>query len=76
LWRAALIAALSQKSILNFGIDTMEPFLSALCLLPVCSDFGLKLGNPIFSSAELVRKMLRRIDRVPAVLFGNISRFA
>jgi hypothetical protein len=76
LWRAALIATLSQKSILNFGVDAMQPFLSALCLLPVCSDFGLELGNPIFGRAQLVRKVLRRIDCMPAVLLGNVSRFA
>jgi hypothetical protein len=47
LWRAPLIATLAQKSILNFGVDPMEPLLRAFCLLPVCSDFGLKLGNSI-----------------------------
>jgi hypothetical protein len=71
-----VIATLSQKSILNFGVDAMQPLLSAFCSLLVCSDFGLKFGNPFFGSAELVRKLLRRIDRVPAVLLGNISRFA
>jgi hypothetical protein len=51
LWRTALIATLSQKPILNLGVDAMEPLLGALCPLLVCSDFGLKLGNPIFGRA-------------------------
>ena len=51
LWRAALIVTLSQKSILNFGVDAMEPLLSALSLPSVCSDFGLKFGNPILGRA-------------------------
>jgi hypothetical protein len=51
LWRAALIATGSQKSILDFGIDAMQPLLRALCLLLVCSNFSLKLGNPIFGRA-------------------------
>jgi hypothetical protein len=48
LWRTTLIATLPQKSILNFGVDAMEPLLGALCSLLVRSDFGLKLGNSIF----------------------------
>ena len=75
MWRAATIVTQPEKSILNLSVDAMEPLLCALGLLPVRRDFGLKLGNPIFGRAELVRKPLCRIDRMSAVLLGNISRF-
>jgi hypothetical protein len=73
--RAATIVTLPKKSILNLSVDAMEPLLCALGLLPVRRHFGLKLGNPIFGRAKLVRKPLRRIDRMPAVLLSNISSF-
>ncbi len=47
----ARVITVPQKPILNFGVDAMEPLLSTLCSLLVCSDFSLKLGNSIFCRA-------------------------
>jgi hypothetical protein len=67
---------LTEESIFDFRVDAMEPLLSALGLLPIRRDFGLKLGNPIFGRAKLVRKPLRRVDCMSAVLLGKVSSFA
>ena len=75
LWRAATIVSLPKKSILNLSVDTMEPLLCALGSLPVRHHFGLKLGNPIFGRPKLVRKPLRRIDCMSAVLLSDIRSF-
>ena len=61
-----------QKAILDLRIDFMEPLLCPIGLLPVCFNLGLKLGNAILSSPKLVGKPLRRIDRMSAVLLGNV----
>jgi hypothetical protein len=74
--RAALITALTQKAILNLRIDPVKPLLGAVSLLPVCSDFGLELRNAFLGSAKLVRKPLRRVNGMSAVLLGDISSFA
>ena len=75
LWRAATIVSLPKKSILNLSVDAMEPLLCALGSLPVRRHFGLKLGNPIFGRPKLVRKPLRRIDCMSAVLLSDIRSF-
>ena len=71
-----MIATLTQKPILDFGIDAMEPLLSALCSFLVQGDLSLELGNSIFRRAQLMRKLLRRIDCMSAVLLGDIGSFA
>jgi len=53
----------------------VQPLLGALRLLPVCLDLGLELCNAILGSSKLMRKPLRRIDCVSAVLLGDISSF-
>jgi hypothetical protein len=50
-----MIITLPEKLLLNFRVDAMEPLFSALGLLPVSRDFGLKPGNPSFGGAKLVR---------------------
>jgi predicted membrane protein len=73
LWRAALI--LSEKSILDLRVNFVKPLLGALGLHPICFHLGLELRNPIFGRAKLVRKPLRRIYCMSAVLLGNIGSF-
>ena len=51
LWRASLLTTMPQKSILNFGVDAMEPLFSALCPLLIRRDFRLKVGNTVLGSA-------------------------
>jgi len=73
---AAHVALLAEEAALNFRIDLVQPLLGALGLLPICFNLGLKLCDTILGGAELVRQLLRRIDRMSAVLLGNISSFA
>ena len=68
-----MIATPPQKSILNLSVDFVKPLLGTLGLLPVCFDLGLEFGNPIFGRAELVRKLLRHINCVSAVLLSDIG---
>ena len=58
---------------MDLRVDPMEPLLGALGLLPVRFHLGLKLCNTILGRAQLVRKPLCRINRMPAVLLGNIG---
>ncbi len=37
------------------------------------SDLSFQLCNPILGCAKLMRKLLRHIDGMPAVLLGNIG---
>jgi hypothetical protein len=74
LWRAPLI--LPQKSILDLRIDPVKPLLGALSLLAVRFHLSLELRNAILGCSKLVRKPLRRIDCMSAVLLGDISSFA
>jgi len=64
-----------HKAVLDLRINLMEPLLGALGLLPVCFNLGLKLSYAILRSPKLMGKPLRRIDRMSAVLLGNISSF-
>jgi hypothetical protein len=36
-------------------------------------DLGLKLRNPIFGRAQLVRQLLSHIDGVPAIPLSNVG---
>jgi hypothetical protein len=51
----------------------VQPLLSAIGSLLVSLDFDLKLGDALLRSAKLLRKPLRGIDSVPAILLGKIS---
>jgi hypothetical protein len=72
---SAVVLIFTQKAVLDLCIDLVQPLLRALGLLPVCFNLSLELRNAILGSAKLVWKPLRRIDRVSAVLLGNISSF-
>ena len=72
---SAVVLIFTQKAVLDLRIDLVEPLLRALGLLPVCFNFGLELRNAILGSPKLVCKPLRRIDRMSAVLLGDISSF-
>jgi hypothetical protein len=73
LWRVTTIVTLAEKPIFDLSVDLVQPLLSALGLLSVCFNPCLKLGDTILGSPKLVRKFLRRVDCVPAVLLSNIS---
>src|SRR5262245_16095025 len=53
----------------------MEPLLGPVSPFLISSDLRLQLRNPIFGCAQLMRELLRRLQRVPAVFFCNASRF-
>jgi hypothetical protein len=53
----------------------MEPLLGALGSVAICLDVCFELCNPILSCAQLMRQLLRRLQRVFTVSFGNISGF-
>ena len=52
----------------------MEPLLGALGPVLISSDLCFQLRNPIFGRPQLMRKLLRRLQRVSAVFFRNASR--
>jgi hypothetical protein len=52
----------------------VEPLLRAICSLLLRSDVSFQLGNPILGGAQLMQQLLRHLNRVPAVLLGNIGR--
>jgi hypothetical protein len=62
---------LAQKSVFNLRIDTMEPLFGALGSLLVGGDFRFQFRYSIFSPSKLMRKLLRRLQRVSAVLFRD-----
>jgi hypothetical protein len=74
LWCAVAVIILSEKSIFNLRVNTVQPLLGALGSFLVGGDFRFQLRYPIFSRAKLMRKLLRRLHRVSAVLFRNACR--
>jgi hypothetical protein len=62
-----------HEALLNLRIDSVQPLLGALSLLLVLFEFSLKLCNPMLGRTELVRKLLRCIHRISAVLLNNIG---
>ncbi len=53
----------------------MEPLFRAVGSFVMKPNFGLKFRNPIFGRAQLVRKLLRHIERMLAVRFGHSGGF-
>jgi hypothetical protein len=53
----------------------MQPLLGTLGLLSVRFHLSLQLCNAILGCAELMRKPLRSIDGLCAVLLGSVSGF-
>jgi hypothetical protein len=62
-----------QELFLDVRMNSGQPLLCAFSLLSVRIDLGLKLGNPLFRRAKLMRQPLCRINRVSAVLFGDVG---
>jgi hypothetical protein len=75
LWCSATTVILIEKSILNLSVDLMQPLLGTLGLLSICFHLILELRNAILGRAELMRKPLRRVDGMSAVLLGIVSGF-
>jgi hypothetical protein len=64
---------LAQKTILDLIVDFVQPLLCAFGLLPVRFGLGLEIGNALFGCSELVRKLLRSVDCMSAILLGYIG---
>jgi N6-adenosine-specific RNA methylase IME4 len=62
---------LLKKSIFDLAVDAMEPLLGALGSLLISGEFWFQLRYPIFSGSQLIRKLLRRAERVAAVFVGS-----
>jgi hypothetical protein len=64
-----------QKAALDFGVDLVQPLLCAISLLLIGGDLGFKIGHALFRCAKLLRKLLRGIDSMPAILISDIRSF-
>jgi hypothetical protein len=53
----------------------MEPLLSSLGSFLIGGDLCLQLRYPIVGGTQLIRKLLRHVDRVSVIFIGNISCF-
>jgi hypothetical protein len=71
---AAAPVILPQKSIFDLGINAMEPLLGPISSFLISSEFFFQVRDPIFGGAQLMRKLLRHIQRVSAVFLGDTSR--
>jgi hypothetical protein len=49
----------------------MEPFLRAVGSFPITPNVGLKLCDPLFGAAQLVRKFLSHLKRMLTICFGH-----
>jgi hypothetical protein len=65
---------LTQKSILNLSVDAMEPLLGPVGSFLTGGKLCFQLRDPIFGRVQLMRKLLRYVERTLAVFFGNASR--
>jgi hypothetical protein len=68
------VITLSEKSIFNLRVDTVQPLLSPLGSFLIGGDFGFQLRDPIFGSTQLMREPLRCLQGVSAVFFCSASR--
>jgi hypothetical protein len=71
---SAAALCLSEKAVLDLGVDLMKPLLRAIGSLLLRSDVRFQLCNSILGCAQLMQQLLRHLNRVPAVLLGNIGR--
>jgi hypothetical protein len=67
------VPIVAQKTSFDLGVYLVQPLLRAIGSLLVSLDFGLKLSDALLRCAKLVRKALRCIDSLPAILLGKIS---
>jgi hypothetical protein len=65
---------LPQKSILNLRVNAMEPVLGPIGSFLASGKLCFQLCDPIFGRVQLMRKLLRHVERMSAVFFGNASR--
>ena len=49
----------------------MEPLLGTIGSFSGSSELSLQLGNAVFSRSQLIRKLLRHAERLPAVVVGD-----
>jgi hypothetical protein len=71
---SAAALCLSEKAVLDLGVDLMKPLLRAIGSLLLRSDVSFQLCNSILGGAQLMQQLLRHLNRVPAVLLGNNGR--
>jgi hypothetical protein len=64
---------LLQESILNLCVDAMEPLLGPIGSFLTGSEFCFQVRDPIFGRVQLMRKLLRHVERMSAVFFRNAS---
>ena len=69
------VVNLPQKSIFDLRVNSVQPLLGSISPISVCVDFSLQFRDPLFSRAQLLRKLLSHFQRVSAVVFGNASSF-
>jgi hypothetical protein len=67
-----LVERARYKAALDYA-QIMKPLLRAFGSLLMRSDLSFQLCNPSRGCAKLMRKLLRHIDGMPAVLLGNIG---
>ena len=60
-----------KKPILNFSVDAMEPLLGAVSSFLISSELCFQLRDPIFGGTQPMRKPLRCVQCVSAVLFSE-----
>jgi hypothetical protein len=63
-----------QKSILNFTVDPEQPLFGAFGPFLIRLPLGLELRNSCFGGVQLMRKLLRRVERMLVVGFGEVRR--
>ena len=70
---AATTFAGLKETILNLGVNSVEPLLRSVGLLSIGRAFSFQFCNPIFGCAQLIRELLSHGQRATAVLFSNAS---
>jgi hypothetical protein len=68
---AATTVPAPKKSILNLGVNCVEPLLRSVGPLSIGRAFRFQFCNPIFGCAELIGKLLSHAQRATAILFSN-----
>ena len=77
LWSAVhrtLRVALLEKALFDLAVDTMEPLFGRIASFPTGGELCLQLGYPIFSGSQLIRKLLRHVERMAAIFVGDAGR--
>jgi hypothetical protein len=71
---AAALFPLSQEALFNFCVHLVEPLFRTLGSIAIRLCFSLQLGNAVLGRAQLVRELLRHLERVSAILLRHPSR--